>query len=870
MKKMLVIDGNSLLFRSYYATSFPGAPIMQTKDGQPTNAIFAFSNMILKIINDQKDEFNICVAFDTGKKTFRHTELETYKANRKPVPTELISQMPLARELLKKMGVFVYEQDGVEGDDIAGTVAKIAKNEGYDVIIYTSDKDFLQLIEDNITIYILKKGLSDIAVMTEESMKEKYGFSPIQIQDYKGLMGDPSDNLPGIPGVGEKTAVKLIQEYQTLEAIIEAAKTMTSKLGQKIVENQELGKLCKHLAMIKTDVEIPFQISDTNYNGVCFEELRDFCIKYELKQLLTKIKPTNNKQENKIINKVEVQYVVIENSNSIDFSNEISIALDLDTKESYFRTDVYGLAFTTNNKTYYISLNDLKNDRKLLNVLQDENVKKIAYDFKQIRGALSVNGINLNGLKDDIFIAAYLLDSSFSNSIDQIASLFGFELSDSSTSMDLFQEGNVRRTCEISYHISHLLSKIYNSLKNEDLFDLYYEIELPLVTVLSDMEIEGFPLDTSVLETIGVSFKNNLQALKEDIYTVVGHEFNIDSPKQVATVLFDELKLKENKKRSTSVEILNELVDDHPVVPFLLSYRKYAKLVSTYIDGLKHYAYNDGKLHCLFNQGVTTTGRLSSSEPNLQNISIRDEEAKSIRKAFYYKEDNISILSYDYSQVELRLLAAFSKCQKLIDTFNNGLDIHAETARNVFHIVEKDVPSALRRKAKAVNFGIVYGISSWGLSKQINVNPKEAEQIIQNFYEAYPEVSEFLRNTIYEVQDKGYVKTLFGRKRYIREIFDSNYSVREFAKRAAMNAPIQGPAADLIKIAMVKVAKQIKKHNLKSKLVLQIHDELIFKAYDDELELLTSIIKQEMENAISLSVKLEVDGGSAKTWYDAK
>ena len=869
MKKMIVIDGNSLLFRAFYATSFPGAPIMQTKDGQPTNAIFAFSNMILKIINDQKEEFNLCVAFDTGKKTFRHSELETYKANRKPVPTELVSQMPLARELLKNMGVFIYEQEGVEGDDIAGTVAKKAKEEGYDVTIYTSDRDFLQLIEDNITIYILKKGLSDIAIMNHDAMVEKYGFEPIQIQDYKGLMGDPSDNLPGIPGVGEKTAIKLIQEYQSLENIIEAAKTMTSKLGQKIIENQELGKLCKHLAIIKTDVELPFTINDTLYKGFHFDELREFCIKYELKQLLAKIKPAKS-NTNEIKNE-EIRYTIIENTNDIDFDSKISVAIDINDKESsYFRASIYGLSFTNKNENYYISIDNLKKDQKLLDVLKDESHKIIAYNFKQIRGALSTQNIEINGLEDDIFIAAYLLDSSFVNNIEQVGSLFGFTISPGENSFDLFQEGNPKRTCEISYQINKILPKLHNTLQNEELEKLYYQIEIPLVTVLSDMEIEGFPLDVNTLDSLGVTFKDNLNQLKNEIFHVVGHEFNIDSPKQVATVLFDELGLKENKKRSTSVEILNDLYDDHIVIPLLLSYRKYAKIVTTYIDGLKSYIFDDGKLHCLFNQAVTTTGRLSSSEPNLQNISIRDEEAKSIRKAFYYKENNISIMSYDYSQIELRLLANFSHCQKLIDTFNSGKDIHAETARHVFHINEDEVPSPLRRKAKAVNFGIVYGISNWGLSKQINVSAKEADQIIQNFYDAYPEVASFLQQTIYDVQDNGFVKTMFGRKRYIREIFDSNYSVREFAKRAAMNAPIQGTAADLIKIAMIDVAKEIKNNNLKSKLVLQIHDELIFKVYDDEVDKLTNIVKNCMENAIKLDVKLEVDGGVAKTWYDAK
>ncbi len=872
MKKMLVIDGNSLLFRAFYATSFPGAPIMQTKEGIPTNAIFAFSNMINKIILDQGDEeFYIFVAFDTGHKTFRHNELETYKANRKPVPQELVQQMPLARELLKDMGVFVYEQDGVEGDDVAGSVAKKAAKEGYEVFVYTSDRDFLQLIEEHITINILKKGLKEILVMTPTTMKEMYGFEPLQIQDFKGLMGDTSDNLPGIPGVGEKTAVKLIQEYGSLEAIINAAPNMKSKLGEKIIANQELGKLCKHLAIIKTDIELPFTLEQTLYTGVDFDNLREFCLKYELKQLLSKIKSSNSQTETKTILREDVNFEVISNSKDINFGNSISLYLDLDTKVSYFKAEIYGLAFTTNNKTYYINIDDLKNDSKLKEVLADEQIYKIAYDYKMIRGALSRFGISLNGLKTDLMIATYLIDSSLGNSPESVANLFGFNLSSKKEDLGLFSNGNQTKASEFTYYAMKLEKNINDALVSNSVMDLYQKIEIPLVTVLSDMEIEGFPLHVDDLKEIGVVFKDKLKDLSSEIINMVGHEFNIDSPKQVATVLFDELHLPENKKRSTSIEVLNELIEDHPIIPLLISYRKYAKLVSTYIDGLTEYVYPDSKIHCIFNQALTTTGRLSSSEPNLQNISIRDEESKLIRKSFYYSEDNISILSLDYSQIELRLLAQCSNCNRLIEVFNNGKDVHADTARAVFNIKEdEEVPSYLRRKAKAVNFGIVYGISSWGLSNQIGVTPKEASNIINAFYSTYPEIGNFLRSTIEELEKNGYVKTMFGRKRYIREIFDSNYAVREFAKRAAMNAPIQGTAADLIKLAMIKVASEIKSHNLKSVLVSQIHDELIFKVYNDEIEELTAIVKDCMEHVVSLNVKLEVDGGVAKTWYDAK
>ncbi len=866
MPKLLVIDGNSLLFRSFYATSYPGATIMKTKDGVPTNALFAFGNMMNRIISSLKNDEHIIVAFDTGKKTFRHTELNTYKANRKPCPEELSIQMPLARELLHALGVFTSEIEGYEGDDIAGTVAKKAAKEGYDVEIYTSDRDFLQLIDDKIEIHILKKGLSDVEIINNNNMIEKYGFTPLQILDYKGLRGDSSDNLPGIPGIGDKTAIKLIQEYGSLESIIEAAPNMKSKLGEKIIENAELGKMCKHLAKIIIDVPLDFDISSTRYLGYDFKKISTFCSRYELKQLLSKISAQGKQKPKEEINQ-NVEVIEIKSFKEFEKPKSLGIAIDKQNI-SYPKAELYGVAISLNNKAYYISINDLINDETIINWLKDETIDKYCYDFKAIKVVLNRYKIGLEGLKFDLLLASYLLDSSLINEEDAVFSYFNVSLSHNEE-ISLFNSSNINRTGEIAYYSMSISHQVLDELKENNALDLFINIECPLCNVLSKMEIEGFPLNVKTLNEIGQQFKEKLNDITKKIYLEAEEEFNISSPKQVAHILYEKIGLPNQRKGSTSMDVLKSLVQYHPIVSLILEHRKYAKLVSTYIDGLENYLFDDGKLHAIFNQALTSTGRLSSSEPNLQNISIRDEEGKSIRKAFYYEYDNTYILSMDYSQIELRILASLSNCTKLIEAFKSGEDIHNVTARHIFNI-EGEVPSSLRRKAKAVNFGIVYGISDWGLSEQINVTPKEAKNIINSFYGAYPEIGMYLRDIVNNAEQNGYVTTVLGRRRYLREIHDSSYQVREFAKRAAMNAPIQGTAADLIKIAMIKIDEKLSSSKLRAKMVLQIHDELIFKVHKDDIEEVTKVVVETMENAMKFETPLKVDGSYAKTWFDAK
>ena len=867
MPKITIIDGNSLFFRAYYATAYPGVEIMRGPDGTPTNAIFAFSNMINKIISDIKEGEAIFVAFDTGKPTFRKKELETYKANRKPAPEDLVKQFPLSREFLKALGIYQFEEEGYEGDDIAGTVAKLAEKEGWDVHVYTSDRDFLQLVDDNISVHILKKGLSDVAIMTPEKVEEEWGFEPKKIIDYKGLRGDSSDNLPGIPGVGDKTAVKLIQEYGDFDTIVANAENIKGKIGEAIKENAEIGRISRDLAVILTDLELPFSVEDLVYEGYDFQAVNEFCQRYGLKQFISKVTPKWKKKDLTSLEGFESQVI----TSLKDYAKPSSLGIALDySDDDYTNADVFGVAFDFDNHHVYMHLDDLLKDEVAQDWLKDINVKKYCYDYKAIKVSLAFRGIQIDGCKFDLLIASYLIDSSIKSSPDVVMNVFGVDLSSGKEDeMSLFSQENVDRTCKIAYFSKILEKKAMKELAEMDAVKLYENLEIPLTTTLAEMEFEGFPLDKQTLESFGVEFKKKIDVLSEEIYELAGEKFNISSPKQIGVILFEKLGLKSNKKASTSFDTLKELIDVHPIVSKILEYRKYAKLLSTYVDGLKAHIHNDGKIHAKFNQALTTTGRLSSSDPNLQNISIRDEEGKMIRKAFYYPNHEFEILSLDYSQIELRVLASLSNCQGLLDIFRSGEDIHAATAKKIFNL--QGSPTELqRRKAKTVNFGIVYGISDWGLADQLEISVYEAKDIISTFYDNFPEIATFFKDIVDNALKDGYVSTLMGRRRYLRELHDSNYQTREFAKRAAMNAPIQGTAADLIKTAMNKVQAKIKEEGLQSKMVLQIHDELIFKVVPSEKDKLYKLVKDTMENALELAIPLEVDGGFGLDWYSAK
>lgn len=865
MPKITIIDGNSLLFRAYFATAYPGVEIMRNQEGIPTNAIFAFSNMINKILSSLKEDEGIMVAFDHSKQTFRKEQLESYKANRKPTPEELIQQFPIARDFLRALNIFQFEEEGFEGDDIAGTVARLAEKENYQVNIYTSDRDFLQLVDEKTTVHIIRKGLSDVVAMTPEVVMETYGFAPLQIIDYKGLRGDASDNLPGIRGIGEKTAVKLIQEYGSFDEIIAHADEIKGKVGEAIKADQEMGRLSRDLAIIKTDVPLSFGVKDTFYSGYDFASISEFCQKYGLKQFMSKLVQKWKKQD---LTQMEIDVKKVSSLKVLKDATEIGIALDYED-DNYSLGLVYGVAFTNKKDTYYIAINDLKKDQYALELLNNQNVKKYCYDYKAIKVALAKNEISINGLFFDLLIASYLVDSSLKNDVEVVMNVYGIDISSSGETLSLFSNEDPIKTGKIALFSMLLYNRVNEELEKISAIKLYQDLEIPLVDTLADMEIEGFPIDASILDEFGDDYKKKLHDLSEEIYALAGTTFNLASPKQISDILYTRLGLSANKKMSTSVDSLKDIQDQHPIVNKILEYRKYFKLLTTYVEGLKNHIHEDGKIHAKFNQALTTTGRLSSSEPNLQNISVRDEEGKQIRKAFYYQDDNYEILSLDYSQIELRVLASLSNCQALKEIFLSNEDIHAATAKKIFNL-QGEPTSLQRRRAKTVNFGIVYGISDWGLAEQLEISPKEAKEIINSFYSSFPEVALFFQKIISDAVNNGYVSTLLGRRRYLRELHDSNYQTREAAKRAAMNAPVQGTAADLIKLAMNKVHQALKEGKYETKMILQIHDELIFRVPKKEKEQVYQLIKNIMENALDLDVPLLVDGGFGRDWYSAK
>ena len=870
-KKLIVVDGNSLLFRAFYATSYGDVTsIMRTKSGIPTNAIFAFANMLSKLLKEMEIGDGFFVGFDADSKTFRKQEFAEYKANRKPCPPELAEQFPISREFLNALGVVNYEESGIEADDICGTVAKKAAKEGYEVEIYTSDKDYLQLVDDNVSVNLIRKGMSDIDRITPSRMVEAFGFEPLQIIDYKGLRGDASDNLPGIPGIGEKTAVKLIGEFHDFDGIVEAAKDgrIKGKMAENIVNGEDMGRQCYRLATILTDVNLPFTLDDLSYQGYYFDRLNSFCQTYELRQFMSRL-PMQLKRGEKEVEVIEPLSVT--SLKDFEIAPKLGLALDYDP-EQYNDELPQGIALSSGKATVYLSFEDAVKDPKFKEIMEDPSIKKNVIDGKAMEVVLFKSGIRLKGVNFDLLLASYLLDSSLAYSYPAIFSFFGVDVQGSEDQgMSLFSNGKPIETGRAAYYCLKLEDKVTASLKEADALSLFKDIELPLSHILAKMEIEGFALDKATLEGIGESFRAKRDALQKEIVEMARYSFNVSSPKQVADLLFVKLNLGNGKVYGTSVEVLSEFADKHPIVPKILEYRKYAKLVSTYIDGLIPHIKEDGKIHTCFNQAQTATGRLSSSNPNLQNISTRDEESKTIRKAFFYPDPNLKIASFDYSQIELRVLASLSDCKAYIDVFNEGRDIHSETARRIFNVPEgEEVTSLQRRRAKAVNFAIIYGVTPFGLANQIEGTPTEAMAMIASFKKHYPEVDQYLQKTIAEVERQGYVSTMFGRRRYLRDIQDANYAKREAAKRAALNAPVQGSAADLIKVAMIKVDELLEKGQYKTKMVLQIHDELLFAVPSEEEEAVLPLIKKTMEEAVKLQTKLTVEGSIGHTWYEAK
>ena len=882
MSKTFVVDGNSLFFRAYHSTVHSGN-LMITKDNIPTNAIFAFHNFMKTIKAMAQEGDRIFVAFDTDKPTFRKMAFQEYKAQRKPLDEAIIAQIPISRELLDCMSIYHQEREGYEADDLCGSMARYAHEKGDDVILISSDRDLFQLLDigDNVRIICPLTGLSKTAEYTRKTLKDsEFGLNPDQVTDFKGIAGDPSDNYKGIPGIGEKTAKKLLEECGHLEEVLKKAEGLaaTSKTYAKIVAGAEQALFFKKLATIDTSLDMKEDYEKSLYRPYLKERLSAFYLHYEFKSFLSKIdklkgivSATEGEQmtlEDAFQESQEVQSLVKEKSHlqtrpiveiqSMKGIPEPVLGITYDSDGSNENTaNLLGFALIGKDAIYHLRLEQAREDKDFFSYLLSSE-KKTVYDLKGLYVYLGRYDFPfLEGCDFDLLLATYLINTDCGQKVEELFFSYGLEFSHSlpvySQSLGLAVD---------------LKEQVIADIKKNGEEELFYEIELPLARVLAKMELEGVPMDLKTLEEIGIEYGKRLDQIREEIYRLSGKEFNVNSPKKVEEVLFTDLKIPRNRgEHGSGIEVLNAHVGDSPVVPLIIQYRLYSKLISGYTSALPKHLGKDGKIHAIYNQALTATGRLSMSEPNLQNISIRNEEGKAIRKAFFYPEKAFYLLSLDYSQIELRVLAHVGGIQSLVDIFKEGEDIHKATASRVFKVPIEEVTPEMRRRAKAVNFGIVYGISAYGLSEQLGIPTGEAKELIRSFKAVFPEIDTFETQTIESARKHGFVETIFHRRRYLKDINVGNHSLRQFSERAAVNTVIQGSAADLMKISMIKADEALR--NFQTKIILQIHDELIFKVPKDELEAVVPLLKKTMEEAVKLNVPLKVDGDYSLTWYEA-
>lgn len=862
MEKIILVDGNNLLFRSYYATAYNGN-FMKNSKGFPTNALFGFSNMINKIILEEKPTY-ILVAFDKGK-TFRHEKYSEYKAGRIEMPDELRLQFPIAKKLLELMGIKYYEIENYEADDIIGTFSKFCDNTKYTGTIISSDKDLLQLITDSVDIKLLKS--KDYIRYNPESFYEEYKIKPINIIDLKSLMGDSSDNIKGVKGIGEKTALKLLQEYKTLNGIYENIDKISGKIKEKLIDGKNDAYISYELATIVTNVPIEISIDDIKYKGNQ-AGLNDLYEELEFYSFLKK-----DKVEKEITKPFDVK--IIKNIGEINVEGDCAVYLEI-LGTNYHNSKILGMGVYNENSSIYIPLEILKQQPDFL--LKNN---KYTYDIKKTYVSFKWNNINIDNINYDAMIAGYLLDYNVKDDIAYLANQFDYDIpfyeNIYGKNNKLSEPNNIDIIAYNSVLKAKFIYETYNifneKLNNENMIELFNDIEIPLSYTLGDMEYNGVYVDKEILNQMGIEIKNKIFEVEKNIYEIVGHEFNISSPQQLGTVLFEELNLPSKKKGktgySTAADVLNKLVDKHPIINMIIEYRMLTKLYNTYIEGLISSIHPDGKVHTIYTQTLTRTGRLSSIEPNLQNIPIRYEYGKLIRKAFLPSPNSL-ILSSDYSQIELRVLAHMANVEALIDAFNNDIDIHTKTASDIFNVPISEVTKSMRRIAKAVNFGIIYGISGYGLSENLGISTKEASNFIEQYLNTYPGIKTYMDETIKKAHENKYVKTLFNRKRNIPELDNKNYMIRSGAERIALNTPIQGTSADIIKIAMVEASKKLKESNMKTKMILQVHDELIFDVFKDELDMVKEIVKETMEGVCKMSVPLKVDIEVGTDWYDTK
>ena len=878
---LIIIDGNSIINRAFYAL-----PDMSNSDGLKTNAIFGFVRMMFKIIEDYQPT-HMSVAFDKKAPTFRHKQYADYKAGRKKMPDELGQQLEPLKELLDKFNINRLELAGYEADDIIGTVAKLGEENNFKVYIVTGDKDAIQLASHKTTTLITKKGVGEVEEYNYDSVVERYEMTPTQFIDLKGLMGDKSDNIPGVPGVGEKTGIKLLKQYSTIENLIEHTDELKGSIKKKIEENKELALMSKELATIITNVPLYIKLEDLEYGDYNKDDVIEKFKEFGFTSLISKLLEMDG-GETSI--KEEVNLKVQHLDNVEDFIEKAKenkkVIIDVIGREGNILDKKVINVFLSldGEEIYYINEDELS---KIESLLSDSEIKKHGYDLKEDYILLKPYEIELNAMDFDITIAEYLIDSKSSTSYECSAIAMKYLTRKIKSKEDLLGKGAKAKkfdeidfdelsayTADIINTIACVYPKMEEKLKETEMDGLFYHVEMPLVEVLGSMEYIGMKVDKDQLNELKEKFTTIINELENEIFELAGEPFNINSPKQLGVILFEKLGLPVIKKTktgySTNAEVLEKLRDKHEIIDKITDYRQIVKLNSTYVEGLlKIINPKTGRIHSSFNQTITTTGRISSTEPNMQNIPVKTEMGRDIRKVFV-ADDNCKLVDADYSQVELRVLAHMSGDENMIDAFKHGEDIHSKTASQIFDVDIKDVTSKQRIEAKAINFGIIYGKTDFGLSQDLNIPVPTAKAYIESYFSKYPKIKEFMDNAVETATETGYATTILNRRRYIPEIKASNFIVRNQGKRFAMNAPIQGSAADIIKVAMVNVYNKLKENEMKSKLILQVHDELIVEAVDEELELAEKIVREEMENAQSMDVKLDVDLNTGNSWYETK
>ena len=878
MNKLVLIDGNSLSFRAFYAL-----PLLSNKAGIHTNAILGFAKLLEKIIREEQPT-HFLVAFDAGKTTFRHSKYSEYKGGRQKTPPELSEQFPYIRQLLDAYHIKHYELENYEADDIIGTLSKEADQNDFETIIVTGDRDLTQLATQNVTIYYTKKGVTDVDHYTPEFIAEKYnGLKPIQIIDMKGLMGDSSDNIPGVAGVGEKTAIKLLNQFDSVEGVYENIdKVSGKKLKEKLELSHEDALMSKELATINRYSPIEVTLNDTKLSDINDNhEKIELFKKLEFKQLLADIdnEVSEFEQEQK-----QVSFDILPTFEYVDFNHldEAVIHFEIDGS-NYLKDDILKFGFYDKERYIVVDADNIKDYPELIKWLENENSKKVVYDAKKTFVIAHRLNITIQNIVFDAMLASYIIDPS--RTIDDVYSVVtNYHQTYVKEDVSIYGKGKKRQVPNaeiLNTHIASITKSIdavkplmEKELESHQQMNLLKDLELPLARILSKMEEIGIYTDVNDLQRMQQELQEKLELLVQRIHDAAGEEFNINSPKQLGVVLFETLKLPVIKKTktgySTAVDVLEQLQNEHPIINDILEYRQLAKLQSTYVEGLQKVISNDKRIHTRFNQTLAQTGRLSSVDPNLQNIPIRLEEGRKIRKAFKPSSEDSVILSADYSQIELRVLAHITQDDSLKEAFIHGQDIHTATARKVFGVEAEEVTDLMRRQAKAVNFGIVYGISDYGLSQSLNITRKEAKIFIDDYLASFPGVKQYMSDIVKDAKANGYVETLLHRRRYIPDITSRNFNLRGFAERTAMNTPIQGSAADIIKLAMVEFDKQVQHTSYKAKLLLQVHDELIFEVPKSEVEEFSLFVEDIMEHALDLDVPLKVDSNYGPTWYDAK